>query len=254
MDGSLLNAQDACLAKTDFCIAGFPKCGTTALARLLQASPRLNLARSGAHFEAPVYMPHLKAEPLAYDPDRPNGHKFAAYIYNPEALRRLYAQNPKTLFIFNIRPAAEALVSWREMHRRIAADNRVDHFTTRDDQTRAFYETCDLEAYYRAFAEPLLDYAGFLERFLQDLPDARYVIVSQERLSRDPAPVISHIHGQLRRKAPADYLAALPAGHRSRRRESLRSEAPETILKALEARDDALAQLLDRLQASQVFV
>ena len=236
----------------DFVITGFPKCSTSALARFLERSPVCKLSKLPNSYESPYFMDSIPTPAPEYEPGLKNGHKFAAYIYAPHALARLYEDNPETLFIITVRPALPALLSWRKMHARIAERGAPGHFTTKDEQTRAFYMSSSADDYFAAFANTRLDYASHMEVFLNHVPDARYVIVSQARMAQDARGVVAGIHDLMGAKAPNDYLDTLPMSHATAGDKAVSSTpvSPETLLE-LQRKDERLKAFLSGLPAER---
>lgn len=241
--------------KTDFCIVGFPKCGTTALVRLLATSPALNLAKTETSYETPIFFPKLEAKGVKYVRGKPNGHKFSAYIYSPQAMEDLIGDSPKALIILTVRDAASALMSWRDMHRKIATDNRQGHFTTASDEARSYYMNCSLEEYFHSYADSRLNYAAYIRELLAVHPGLNYLIVGQRRLSEDARGVMTDIHRRLGVEAPADFLEGLPTGHRPRgNRDITQTEISPEVTAALSGKDQALLDLLATLPTDRVML
>jgi hypothetical protein len=201
---------------TDFCIAGFPKCGTTALARFFKKSPAFHLAEMGAALESPFFK--IKGDVVppvpAYLPGRVNGHKYSSYLWSLESLERILATNENCLFLICVREAGSALVSWRKMHREMALQDRyASHFTHRTPGRRKFFSTCSLEEYFNGYAATRLHYARLLEDFRTRLPGARFALVSQRRLASDARGVMQRLHRHFGVEAPAEYWQAIPTSH-----------------------------------------
>jgi hypothetical protein len=241
--------------KTDFCLVGFPKCGTTALVRLLAASPALNLARTETSYETPIFFPKLEAKGVKYVRGKPNGHKFSAYIYSPQAMEALIGDSPKALIILSVRDSASALMSWRDMHRKIATDNRKGHFTTASEEARAYYMNCSLEEYFHSYADSRLNYAAYIRELLSVHPGLNYLIIGQRRLSEDARGVMTEIHDRLKVKAPQAYLDELPQGYRPRgNRDITQTEISPDVTATLAGKDQALLDFLATLPQDRVML
>lgn len=184
--------------KTEFCIIGFPKCGTSALIRFLDGFSRLHVARNNKSVEAPFYFNDAKGVPEgAYVPGKLNGHKFSAYVYNPKDVNRIYQTNPDVLFIACVRDARESLLSWHNMHKKTAASSGTGHFTQADDETRKFYQNCSVAEYFESYAYKRLDYERRIQLARRSTPNGRFLFVSQQRCATDPVGVVSRIVGKL---------------------------------------------------------
>jgi hypothetical protein len=239
----------------DFIIPGFPKCSTSALARFLERSPACHLSKLPNSYESPYFMESTQTPDPEYAPGLKNGHKFAAYIYSRPALTKAYHDNPNTLFIISVRPALPALLSWRKMHARMAETGVPGHFTTRDDETRRFYTSASPDEYFEAFANRRLDYADHIESFQKSCPGARFVVISQARLSEDAEGSLSHIHHLLGVTAQQEYLDALPRSHAATGdREASSVEVGADTVKALRQKDERLRALLASLDDEQKLV
>lgn len=242
------------MLKTDFCVIGFPKCGTTAVVSLLAASPDLNIT-AGRTKEFPYYIRSQDPGPLDYVEGKRNGHKFSGYIYNNDGMTDLLAENPEALLIITVRSAESALMSWRQMHRSIAKKNTVEHLTTKDRASRKFFKNCTIDEYYESYAKRRLKYAQHIENLLTRFPSANYVVIAQRRLSEDAATVMTELHERMGLTPSPDYIAGLPDGHKARGvRAPGSSGVSEEIAKVLVKRDAELAKLLSRLEPSRVML
>ncbi|MGH8046830.1 MAG: sulfotransferase domain-containing protein, partial [Chthoniobacterales bacterium] len=185
------------MAATDFCIAGFPKCGTTAVAQFFQQSPLFHVAEMSdrGHFEAPFFKGDGPIPEIPGVPGRINGHKCSSCAWSIKVLHRIHCANRACLFLFCVRDARSALVSWRAMHRAMALNEKTTwHFVHRTAETREFFSTCSLAEYFREYAADRLRHAESLERFHSALPHARFAIISQRKLATDAAGVMRALH------------------------------------------------------------
>lgn len=202
--------------KTDFCIGGFPKCGTSALARFLERSPGCHIARHAGSVEFPLYSgAGTNLEP-DYREGLINGHKFSAYALMGWPLERIYESNQNVLFMFCIRDAADVLVSWHRMHKNMAIRGTpTTHFVNEDPIARDFYRTCDLESYFDEYAGKQINHAERLFEFKHHLPHARFLVISQERLAQDAEGVMRRVHAELNLDVAEEYYDKLPLQHAS---------------------------------------
>lgn len=181
-------------------IAGFPKCGTTALMQHLAEDEDIDVISppKGNGFELPwPTIKELKPEPKG----KIIVHKFTAYVYNTEALDYLSKDNPDSVVVLCIRDPQKVIVSWRKMHSRIAqADKKRDHFAYRE---RDFYASCTFQEYYDKFAGRRLQYDRYFEQLASIVPRDRLVVVSQECLAKGMASVIEYLKARARREVLA---------------------------------------------------
>lgn len=227
-------------------IVGFPKCGTSALCRTFEK-------RDGAHFlrtasgQMEYHWPLIDAferEKGFFDHDGVRVHKFTAYIYNERALRYLAAL-PARRFLVCIRDPLKALVSWHNMHRKIATDGRSpEHFAWTE---RDFYATCTLDAYYDRFARSRLRYDHHI-RTLFDLVGAeRVMVVSQERMACGIDSVadaaIAFFQG---RPVPPGALSPQPAGRYQSYADQTGDVVDSAIRAELQAVDAAVHETIRR--------
>jgi hypothetical protein len=236
----------------DFCVVGFPKCGTTATVAMLKESPALKVHYNGDEPEAPFFVPARnlrKPEPV---PGRANGHKFTAYIYSNNRMRDILAEKPDALLLINVRPAGEALLSWRDMHREIARRGEGGHFVARPDQ-REFYANCSEADYFEAYAKERLAYAQTMRKVLRIAPKANYLVITQARLSRDARGVMKEIHDRLGVEAPDSYYEGLPSGHKARGSRDISERVDRAaVVSQIKAYDADLMKLIGELDPARV--
>jgi hypothetical protein len=167
-------------------IAGYPKCGTSALIREIKKDPRTALV-TNPDGSLELAWPRIKEiedgnEPVA----ELVVHKFTAYIYNMRAVDYL-ADDLTRRFVLCIRDPLKAVVSWYLMHQRIAKDGKqTNHFAFKN---RDFYANCTVDEYFEAFAKERTDYAANLEKLVRRAGLRRVLVVSQERMAADTAAV-----------------------------------------------------------------
>lgn len=234
----------------DFVVTGFPKCGTSALMRLIETLNGVAVARVNRSLEVPLYHSPdgVKRWPQLRQgvPGRRNGHKFVSYVYNPGALARMVRDNPRTLFIVCVRDPRRSLVSWREMHRRIALDESgMGHFVTESAQSRRFFRDASVEEYYHGWIKERLKYASHIQRLVERVTPARVMVIDQGLLARDPGRVLAAVAHELR----LPYTAPLRAGeaHVSYAETAGDDQLGAQLKAELGAENEALRVLLDRL-------
>jgi hypothetical protein len=238
----------------DFCVVGFPKCGTTATVSMLKGSPVLKVHYNGDEPEAPFFVPArnlTKPEPV---PGKANGHKFTAYIYSNNRMRDLLAEKADALLLINVRPAGEAMLSWRDMHRDIARreGGGGTHFAASADK-REFYANCTEAEYFEAYAKTRLVYAQSIRKFMRIAPKANLLVITQARLSRDARGVMREIHDRLGVSAPDSYYEALPSGHKPRGSRDLSERVDDPgVVAQLKAFDAELIALMSELDPARV--
>lgn len=167
-------------------VLGFPKCATSALVKALSGASdtRLLRAKSGA-LELP-FESLMDVRPQDMTDDILI-HKYAAYVYAPSSMRQLFEINPRMTAVLCYRNPVKILVSWWNMHRKIAqTGSDPAHFAY---QERAFYADCSIEDYYETFAKPRMGYAALLARLLRFFPADRLLAVDQAAFARDPEGV-----------------------------------------------------------------
>jgi hypothetical protein len=181
--------------RDEIVIIGFPKCGTSALIKVMEQDPDVDVLHTpdgGREVSWPLIRDLEGARD--FDPTRIYAHKYSAYAYNKEAMRYLVGANSKSIITLCIRDLQRVLISWHHMHQTNANSGRLkDHFSWRE---RDFYATCTISDYYTRFAKAKLRHDRWLDLALKRVPPDRLVVMSQERIAQD-------IHGAV------DYLKAL---------------------------------------------
>ena len=240
---------------TDFVILGFPKCATSALARLLATVDGLAIGYANGNLEAPFYLNPTEFEKYRHEragiSGYKNGHKYAAYIYTPSAVRRIAANNDKVLYIICVRNPKRALVSWREMHRRIAlTGSPSEHFINKSEAKQRFFSEASLDDYFASWVGDRLKYADHIRRTRSIIGNARLAVVDQGLLARDPMRVKTALAAELDRNCdPAGEFAT--AETHVGLADKLSAPAMSAQLEAeMNAENDALNRLLVELAAS----
>lgn len=205
-------------ALADFLIVGFPKCGTSALARAIATLQNVEIDRyAGGALEAPFFAgePQL-TELRALRGKSPRaaavGHKFSAYIYNKTAVKRIAATVPQATLVVCVRDPRKSLVSWREMHRRIAIQgSNKSHFVNQSEESRRFYTEASLEDYYRHYARERLNYATHIRRMREHAPLNPMILVSQEYMAARMEGVLQVLAKRLNVPLPSPEPVAATA-------------------------------------------
>lgn len=219
---------------------------------MLKESPALAVHYNGDKPEAPFFVPARNLTMPQPVPGKVNGHKFSAYIYSNTVMKGMLAEKPDALLLINVRPAGEALLSWRDMHRGIARREGATHFVASDDK-RDFYANCSEVEYFETYAKTRIHYAQSIRKFLRAAPKANYLIITQARLSRDARGVMKEIHDRLGVAAPASFYEALPSGHKPRGSRDLGERVDDpAVVEQLKAFDADLVGLMSELDATRV--
>lgn len=102
----------------DFVIVGFPRCGTTALLRILARHEDLSVIDDSRHSEVP-YEPNAFATPRGMhqyveylDPAKTKGEKTPVYVLHPHVMRRIARIVPKARVIVCVRHPIQFLHSF----------------------------------------------------------------------------------------------------------------------------------------------
>ena len=242
-----MRGQDSLL--TDYCIVGFPKCGTSAMARFMDQSPGCHLAKLNGALESPYFVSGV--DPAGdYQAGKSNGHKYSMYGHYSSQLRSIIASNPKVLMIFCIRDLGEVLLSWHAMHRKIAHAGEPANHVAASPEKREFFATCDVNAYFDQFAQKHLDHAKRLKVFINHFKDTKAVFVSQARMATDAGDVMRSVHKALGLDAGAAFYDSLPKGHVSPVPKKMSALAPH-VLDYVREQNRLIMQQLARLPAQQ---
>lgn len=243
--------------RTDFVITGFPKCGTSALSRLLGGVPGVGIDQLKGSLEAPFFMAEQHAAQLAAErqravsaggsPSPVNGHKYVAYVYNQTAMRRLAQHDPATLLIVCVRDPLKSLISWRAMHRRIATSgSQPQHFAYADPVQRAFYAGADMAQYMAEFVKDRLQYAHWLRKAVAAAPQSHLWVVDQGVLAREPERIRQAFARHMGLPMPPQ-LPTPAAPHVGYADAAKPDEVPAEVLAAMATERAQLAACLDEL-------
>lgn len=193
----------------DFVVLGFPKCGTSALTRAIGTLQKVQVdGYTGGELEAPYFAGEEQVAALrTLRQKSPHaaavGHKFSAYVYDNAAIRRIASAVPRATLVLCVRDPKRALVSWREMHRRIAVQgSQKAHFVNISDESRRFYAEASLEDYYRRYARDWLTYTAHIQRMRELVPLQPLVLVSQEYMAARMDKVLQVLAKRLNVPAP----------------------------------------------------
>lgn len=161
-------------------IIGFPKCGTTALLKEYSHDSDFKLLYHSKNNKVEMIWPRIQKINVKILKNKIIAHKYAHYIYNLEALSYLSCRNSRGVFVVLVRNPIKTLISWHNMHRRIATSTLWrNHGAYRE---RKFYASCSLDDYYYKHAE-FFKYDFHLNNALSIIPNEKLVVVSQEKLS-----------------------------------------------------------------------
>lgn len=118
-------------------------------------------------------------------------HKFAAYVYNKDALEYLATEYAHATFVLLVRDPKRSLISWYKMHRQIALSGSIkSHFAYIE---RDFYANCSIDEYYKKFAKTRLEYDKWFKKLISILPNKNLIVVSQSALSKSLEGIGRHI-------------------------------------------------------------
>lgn len=189
--------------KTDWVVAGFAKCGTTALVRYLSAMPKINVATTNSdgtgidlhYFDNPKRgSNYLQAR---YKSGFYNGHKNPTYLQHTQAdqvLERMIADNPNMKIIVCTRPLKSVLASWYSMHKRIARTGKIgSHFVCKDNKSRSYYSTITLDDYFEIFYDKL-DHGACLNKLFGVFSASQIYVMSMKSLALNPYDTLSEIY------------------------------------------------------------
>ncbi len=217
-------------------IVGFPKCGTSALVKAFEAEDDTHVMRSAtgsvdAKFPDRSNLPH----------DKLIVHKFPSYILSRGVLERLRDEiSPEAEIVVCFRRLPLVLLSWHNMHRRIARtgqERQPNHFVHRDPE---FWANCGVDEYYhRSVHRFRID--TFFDQLLRVFPDERVTVVAQERMARS----VTNIVKLLKHEAPVEAEDKAHVGYADR---TALDVDPE-ILETLEA---TYQRFLERVAQSKV--
>jgi hypothetical protein len=116
------------------------------------------------------------------------------------------------MLVVCVRDPKKSLVSWREMHRRIAVQGAsTEHFVNQSAESRRFYTEAPLEDYYRRYARERLTYAAHIERMRELVPNHPMVLVSQEFMAARMQRVLQVLAKRLRLPPPTPKPVAAKA-------------------------------------------
>ncbi|WP_226582701.1 hypothetical protein [Acuticoccus sediminis] len=215
-------------------IVGFPKCGTSALIRGFEKEDDVHVIRS----------PNGSVD--ACFPDRTNlpddklvVHKCPSYVLSRTDLEALRDQVGGADIVLCFRPLPRVLLSWHNMHRRIARNGtHPNHFVHREPE---FWANCSVDDYYRKSVHRFrVDL--FFDQLTRVFPAERITVVAQERMARSVGNVVKVLKGE----EPAE-----PERRRTYVGYADRTEV-EIDPEILAALDETYARFLDRVAQSGV--
>jgi hypothetical protein len=200
----------AAARKVAFLVAGVQKGGTTALFDYLSDLPALQLpAVKEAHFfddetqvdwSAPDYAPY---HGLFADDGRLWGEATPIYLYWPNALERIARYNPAMRLILIFRdPVQRAWSHWKMEYAR-GKETEPFAWCIRAGRAR-MAEGSPYPGFHRVFSYVVRGFYGRqLARALALFPREQILILSSDRLQRDPDAVLADIAGFLGVPGPA---------------------------------------------------
>lgn len=189
-------------------IVGFPKCGTTALCSVFERDPECVVLRN-ANGGLEIPWPEIRTAGDFAGAKLPV-HKYTSYIHRQQAIEFLFERNPNATFVVCIRDAVKVLLSWHNMHRRIAREGApVDHFAAIEKE---FYSTCTVSEYYYKFARRRLQFADHVSKLFEIVPRTQICIVHQEEMAININDVATFIkaHAKGGTPPPLKFLGGKP--------------------------------------------
>lgn len=176
--------------KVQFVVAGFMKCGTTSLWRMLSQHPQIHMhGRKCANYwaiESVALTPWLGAR--TYDAmfedapeDRLIGEASASYVFYPHALLLLRRYNPQLKLIISMRHPVDRAFSHWNMNRRKGRDGRS--FEEAMALARKWPMVGERRYFFSYIARGL--YARQSETLLRIFPRDQVHFLRQEDLARD---------------------------------------------------------------------
>jgi len=234
------------MSKAEAVVLGFPKCGTSALMRALEADSDFAVLRTekGA---LEMFWPMILDQRPRAPKNQIVAHKFTAYIYNRGALGYLYGVNPVSAFVLCIRHPARVLVSWHRMHQNIATTGKQpNHFAYKN---RDFYASCSIEDYYQAYARSMLEYDRYFRRLISIVPEDRIIVASQERMAQGIGDVAAFIKAWTQGERPEPPIAGVGTDGHKGYADKAKVEVDPAIIAEL---DDVQSSLLDAISKSKV--
>ena len=188
--------------KLNLICAGFPRCGTTALAKYFEEFSNAKVLRdpnTGAYeyngFSDGDIDEYYNSELISADHIF---HKFSGYTYmnSISTLFRLALEVRKnTALLFMLGNQYDRLRSWHAFHRSKAVSGTdKSHFTYAN---REFYANCTLREYYNEFAIKRIDYLEALKKIVYTAEARNVFVVKQEDLRQHPDKVLRLLSNQL---------------------------------------------------------
>ena len=169
-------------------IVGFPKCGTSALLRRFAEEDDVQVLLSPTG-SVDARFPDRSV----IEPGKRVVHKYPSYILSREDLLRLRDEIDAPHLVLCYRPLPRVLLSWHNMHRRLARTGKhPNHFVQRDPE---FWANCSVDDYYRRSVHRFrIDM--FFERIVRMFPAEALTVVAQERMARSLANVVKELKGE----------------------------------------------------------
>lgn len=163
-------------------IVGFPKCGTSALVRAFEEEADCHVLRSPTG-SVDVRLPDRTNVPA----DKIIVHKCPSYILQRVQLEKVRDTTPDGKIVLCYRALPRVLVSWHNMHQRIARKGtHPNHFVHKEPD---FWANCTLDEYYQKSTHRFR-YDYFFSQLTKVFPAERLTLVSQERMARSVRNVV----------------------------------------------------------------
>ncbi|CUH51524.1 sulfotransferase family protein [Shimia marina] len=219
-------------SKHELSVIGFPKCGTSALMRIVEKDPRVYVVRTG---NDSLEIPPKDLE--GYRESAPAcdvlAHKFVARAFTSQGTQELLQLNSEMSLVLCYRHPVKSLISWHNMHTKIAVTGRnKNHFAYKE---RDFYATASLSEYYERYAKERLCYDVHIGRLLETVPSSQLTIIAQEELAAAPdetgEALLNFVRTGERKKVCAGGSTA-HRGYADKKRNSI--EIPAEITEELE--------------------
>lgn len=176
--------------KTDFCIIGFPNCGTSKLASYLSGLSSIHLATMNGAVDAPFFSKFGGVPKGSYEQGKKNGHCCASYIYGLTTLKEIFAANPSVVFVVCVRDVIDSVATWRVAQQREAAKASTGGGAAGSARP---YLNGSIEEYYEQFAKAKLGYGRRLNSLTKHLPGANIMVVAYDALVGNPRAAVTKV-------------------------------------------------------------
>jgi hypothetical protein len=190
------------LDRLNLICAGFPRCGTTALAKYFEMYTNVTVLKcpdTGAYefngFSEIGYNEFYNSQLLS---NTNIFHKFSGYTYikNIASLfNSIHDIRPNTKILFMLGDQYRRLQSWHAFHKSkaIRGDDK-NHFTYLN---REFYANCSLKEYYNKFAHNRINYLKTLKDLDRQIKSIQLIVIKQDDLRQSPEAVFEILSKEL---------------------------------------------------------